>query len=734
MGGACTKHEHAVVASTGNSNAAPQKQAPTKVKTAADDENSPTTNEQHEKTYLHQLFPLSPAVVTNQLMSVDSKARGLAQEGAHHIRNVFATPLSIFAGGDELSTRHPKTPQEIQFMSQHLRQNYLFEDLPHDDMVALIGAFEKMEITASEVAQNRDKAVLIRQGDVVDKSTAYFYLLYRGTCRFTVNGTTVGVAKPGDSFGELALLYDCPRAATVVAVLDSGTPGTTSATGTGVTASMTSTTATFTAAPDSEGEEKVVLFRVHQRAFRRVLQQADQIAENAKMNLLENVAFLKNVSRQQKVKLAAAMRPRPFKEGEYLSRKGEQKCSWTLIDRGSVLATNISEGPLEGDSAQNNESGMFMHSYDDVTLGEGDCFGERSISTGLPTVADLIAESDGIAFVVDRESFLEILGDLKEIIHRSLDQLKLQAIHIIATTTQKDERMLNYLASQIVDVSFEKGKIICKEGEPLILDAGLYLVREGKVEVRKSSLTKPEIINVDGFFGDDQLNEDKVGRTKFVSDSTVVALTDCVCGVLKLESCRRILDTHRMGMAQNINELDSIRIGDLSISLDKLKLYKILGAGTFGQVYLVSRKASNGSIKPYALKVQSKYELCESGQARGVVREKNIMIQFHNPFVAGLVGSFADDDRVYMLMNLLQGGELHSVMHSSYSDVLSEKVARFYCACIAEGLSYMHRHLFVYRDLKPEVRSLCFYCDCCCFLSFAHCRWFPFTINVERND
>ena len=81
------------------------------------------------------------------------------------------------------------------------------------------------------------------------------------------------------------------------------------------------------------------------------------------------------------------------------------------------------------------------------------------------------------------------------------------------------------------------------------------------------------------------------------------------------------------------------------------------------------------------------------------------MAQFNNPFLATLVATFQDKDCVYMVMNLVQGGELHSVMHTPDSDVLTEKVARFYLACIAEGLAYMHRLGFVYRDLKPEASS-----------------------------
>jgi len=534
-------------------------------------------------------------------------------------------------------------------------------------------------------------------------------LLYRGgTCQFTVDGQPVGVARPGDSFGELALLYDCPRAATVTVVVDEELQQPTN-----TAASNTSTQATFTASDSAVSQETnqqqqqlgnhanaVTLFRVHQRTFRRILQQADETAEGAKLKLLQSVQFLKDVSKLQKQKLAAAMTPRPFHAGECLMHKGETRCAWTLIDRGRVRAENIS---VADSSCE----------YDDIVLQEGGCFGERSISTGTPTAAELWAETDGIAFVVDRDTFLQVLGDLHDVIHRSLDQLKLQAIHIIAQTTQKDERMHNYLASQIVDVPFSKGTTICREGHPLILEAALYLLRKGEITITSSSAERDEIIGVDEYFGDDQLKADTIGRSKFLPRYTAVASTDCVCGVLKLESFRRILDTHRMGKPQNIDVLDSIRIGDLTISLDQLKLYRIIGAGTFGQVWLVSRTTSDGKgVRPYALKVQSKLELCDSGQARGVVREKNIMAQFHNPFVAGLVASFQDDDRVYMLMNLIQGGELHSVMHTKDSDVLSERVARFYIACIAEGLGYLHRHLFVFRDLKPEV---CFSIVTLCF-------------------
>lgn len=148
-------------------------------------------NNQTEKS---PFFPLSPTL-TNLLGNGTKASKDWIGEGAHHLKNVFAIPLSTF--GSMGLPRHSKPPEEIQFMEKHLRQNYLFESLPHNDMVALIAAFEKFEITESEVAEDPEKGVVIKENEIVNHDTAYFYLLYQGNCSYMIGGATVGIAKPG---------------------------------------------------------------------------------------------------------------------------------------------------------------------------------------------------------------------------------------------------------------------------------------------------------------------------------------------------------------------------------------------------------------------------------------------------------------------------------------------------------------------------------------------------------
>jgi len=78
------------------------------------------------------------------------------------------------------------------------------------------------------------------------------------------------------------------------------------------------------------------------------------------------------------------------------------------------------------------------------------------------------------------------------------------------------------------------------------------------------------------------------------------------------------------------------------------------------------------------------------------------MAKIDHPFVIKLVNTCQDEQSVFMLLRLIQGGELFNVMHNDDRDCIPEKDVKFYSAGILEGLAYMHRRRILYRDLKPE--------------------------------
>jgi protein kinase A len=121
--------------------------------------------------------------------------------------------------------------------------------------------------------------------------------------------------------------------------------------------------------------------------------------------------------------------------------------------------------------------------------------------------------------------------------------------------------------------------------------------------------------------------------------------------------------------------------------------------GAFGKVWLASELTKN---TPYALKTINKRQLLQANQVKGVVREKQIMGSIDHPLVLGLISSFQDDENLYLLLPLIQGGELFNVIHTKDKDGISNDSSVFYGACILDALAHLHDRNIVYRDMKPE--------------------------------
>lgn len=224
------------------------------------------------------------------------------------------------------------------------------------------------------------------------------------------------------------------------------------------------------------------------------------------------------------------------------------------------------------------------------------------------------------------------------------------------------------------------------------------------MEIKNKDGTFNNIIDAGGYFGEDMLDIDVGGVKKSSARASLYTVTvlggEVVTGVLSIDDCREIVDTTSLGCGKKAALISPTTTTQIPLNL--VKKHAILGAGTFGQVWLVSHDDSDGIRHAYALKIQSKYELVQGHQDKGVVQEKNIMQQLNHPFLINLVQTYQDNRYVYMLLGIVQGGELYSLLHQSTYDGISERDAKFYAAAILEGLSYMHRRNILYRDMKPE--------------------------------
>jgi len=133
------------------------------------------------------------------------------------------------------------------------------------------------------------------------------------------------------------------------------------------------------------------------------------------------------------------------------------------------------------------------------------------------------------------------------------------------------------------------------------------------------------------------------------------------------------------------------------VTVDDFDLLKVIGKGSFGKVIQVRRKDTG---KIFAMKILHKQTIIERNEVEHTKAEKSILMKLEHPFLVKLHYSFQDAEKLYFVMDYINGGELF--YHLQKDKQFSEERVRFYAAEIASGLEYLHAAGVIYRDLKPE--------------------------------
>jgi serine/threonine protein kinase len=133
------------------------------------------------------------------------------------------------------------------------------------------------------------------------------------------------------------------------------------------------------------------------------------------------------------------------------------------------------------------------------------------------------------------------------------------------------------------------------------------------------------------------------------------------------------------------------------VSAEDFELLCVIGRGSFGKVMQV-RKKDDGKI--YAMKVMKKAAIIAKNQVTHTKDEKNILQKISHPFIVKLNYAFQTKDKLYMILDYVNGGELF--FHLKKEGKFSEDRVRLYAAEIASALLHLHSHGIIYRDLKPE--------------------------------
>jgi cAMP-dependent protein kinase regulator len=287
------------------------------------------------------------------------------------LNNVFASKLD-----DDTPFVPPvfaKSLIESKMLQIAMKSNFVFRKLDNLTLDTLATAFEQVEFNAGET--------IIKQGDRGD----FFYAVKHGEVDFWVDQVKVGSARTGKSFGELALLYTCLRAATVKA---------------------------------SSSIPKTTLFRIDQKCFRHVLKIQVEDSEKVKLQLLRKIKAFQKVDTNDLKVMVPTMEPQIFEKGDVV---------WTKESGTSQRFFVVQEGELS--FTRRKVDGK---TEKDKKLGPGDYFGSLSSGQNDPIEEGTVtALSRVLAFSIDRDLLEQDLGGVKRLVNKSVDKSNLVRIGVL---------------------------------------------------------------------------------------------------------------------------------------------------------------------------------------------------------------------------------------------------------------------------------------------------------------
>ncbi|XP_018086988.1 serine/threonine-protein kinase DCLK2 isoform X2 [Xenopus laevis] len=161
------------------------------------------------------------------------------------------------------------------------------------------------------------------------------------------------------------------------------------------------------------------------------------------------------------------------------------------------------------------------------------------------------------------------------------------------------------------------------------------------------------------------------------------------------------------GLTELLNSpegLNGNKFIDASIILEKYKIGKVIGDGNFA---VVKECVERSTGKEFALKIIDKAKCC--GKEHLIENEVSILRQVKHPNIIMLIEEMDTTTELYLVMELVKGGDLFDAITSSTKYTERDASAMVYN--LASAMKYLHSLNIVHRDIKPENLLVCEYLD-----------------------
>lgn len=256
--------------------------------------------------------------------------------------------------------KNPKTDEQKERLNNTLLKSFMFAELDTCDMETILMAMKEVTFESG--------TKVITEGEDGD----YLFVVETGAleCLKTIDGVekVVKTCQPADVFGELALLYNCPRAASVVV------------------------------------KDKSVCWQLDRESFNHIVKDAAVKRRNKYDNFLKQVALISSIDAYERSQIADALKSESYTKGQVIVKQDEPGDKFYIVEEGSLYAMKMT--PTDGEKRV-------------MDYKAGDYFGELALLKNQPRAASVLVASDTAKVLyMTRVSFNKMLGPLQALLNK----------------------------------------------------------------------------------------------------------------------------------------------------------------------------------------------------------------------------------------------------------------------------------------------------------------------------
>ncbi|CAO3616396.1 unnamed protein product [Cunninghamella echinulata] len=263
----------------------------------------------------------------------------------------------------------PKTLEQQDRIRSAIQTNFLFRHLDELQYKDVIDAMTEKHILPQET--------VIQQGDVGD----YFYIVESGQLDCYIHHEKVTEYQAGGSFGELALMYNSPRAATIIAT------------------------------------SPCVLWALDRVLFRGILMEHTSAKRKMYESFLSDVPLLASLDAYERYKIADALESVCFDDDQIVIQQNAIGNNFYLIESGEAIFYKTDENGIQKEVNR---------------LTKGAYFGELALLNDSPRAATVVAHGKLRCATLGKKGFNRLLGPVLDILKRN----SANYVKVMQTTTE----------------------------------------------------------------------------------------------------------------------------------------------------------------------------------------------------------------------------------------------------------------------------------------------------------